>query len=238
MNVIDSIHRRWLFIVLFAVAMAWMEAATVYYLRTLVDRIEPHQPLPLPDVPALGGAELVREAATLVMLFAVGWLAGGTWRNRLAVSAIAFGIWDIFYYVFLKIMTGWPKSLADWDILFLLPLPWWGPVWAPTSIALVMILWGIFVTGAEAGGAPARSCWRKDLTGLVGILVALFVFMEDAIRTVNQGTDALRAMLPEKFNSLLFSVALALMAVPVIDAGRMLWRNSGNAGGRFNTCKQ
>ena len=66
----------------------------------------------------------------MVMLLAVGILAGRNWRSRLGYSAIAFGVWDIFYYLFLKVMCGWPHSLLDWDILFLLPLPWWGPVLA------------------------------------------------------------------------------------------------------------
>src|SRR5436190_21802667 len=112
---------RWSVVALFATAMAWVESAVVYYLRTMFNRIEPHQAHPLPLIGGLGPAELVREAATLIMLLMVGILAGRTWRARLAYSALAFGVWDIFYYVFLKVMCGWPHSLLDWDILFLLP---------------------------------------------------------------------------------------------------------------------
>jgi hypothetical protein len=70
--------------------------------------------------------EVVREAATLIMLLAVGTLAGRGWRNRLGYTGIAFGTWDILYYAFLKMICGWPRNLLDWDILFLMPLPWWG----------------------------------------------------------------------------------------------------------------
>jgi hypothetical protein len=126
---------RWLVVVAFAIAMAWVEAASVYYLRVLVDRVNPYQANPLPMRGALGQVELVREAATLVMLATLGMLAGRTRRARLGYAAIAFGIWDIFYYVFLRLIGDWPKSLLDWDILFLLPVPWWGPVLAPVSIA-------------------------------------------------------------------------------------------------------
>src|SRR5688572_7175088 len=94
---------RWLTVSLFAVAMAWVESAVVFYLRTHVDRIEPYQPDPLPLIGDLGPVELVREAATLVMLFTVGWLAGASWRARVGYMTVAFGVWDIFYYVFLKI---------------------------------------------------------------------------------------------------------------------------------------
>lgn len=147
-------RRRWLVVVAYAIAMAWVEAAVVYYLRTMINRIEPHQPNPLPIIGRLGPVELVRELATLVMLLTVGLLAGRTWRSRLGYAAVAFGVWDIFYYAFLKVMCGWPKSLLDWDILFLLPLPWWGPVLAPVSISLLLILWG---TLASQVATPASA---------------------------------------------------------------------------------
>src|SRR5215470_2416789 len=136
---------RWLRVVIFATAMAWVESAAVYYLRSLINRIEPYQPNPLPVAGSYCFAEMVRELATMVMLLTVGMLAGRNWKSRLGYSAIAFGVWDIFYYVFLKVMCGWPRTLLDWDVLFLLPLPWWGPVLAPVSIALLMILWGTVV---------------------------------------------------------------------------------------------
>ena len=137
---------RWMLVVTFAAGMAWVEAACVYYLRVMVDRVEPYQPDPLPIRGILGEVELVREGATLLMLAMIGMLAGRTSRARLGYAAIAFGCWDILYYVFLRIVSGWPVSLFDWDILFLLPLPWWGPVLAPVCIASLMIVWGTLVT--------------------------------------------------------------------------------------------
>src|SRR5438270_12615870 len=95
-----SARDRWVIVFLFAVGMAWVEAATVYYLRVLTNRIVPYQPNPLPIEGILGQVELVREAATLLMLGMVGMLAARRWRKRLAYSAIAFGVWDIWYYVF------------------------------------------------------------------------------------------------------------------------------------------
>src|SRR5205823_3005039 len=122
---------RSLIVCVYALAMAWVESAVVFYLRTYVDRLVPYQSNPLPIASGFGRAEVIREAATIVMLFAVGWLAGRTWRSRLGYTLLAFGIWDIAYYVWLFALTNWPRSMADWDILFLIPLPWWGPVWAP-----------------------------------------------------------------------------------------------------------
>jgi len=201
--------------------MAWLEAATVYYLRAMVDRIEPYQPNPLPIRGVLGEVELVREAATLLMLLTIGMLAGRTWRKRWGYTAIAFGVWDILYYVFLRIICGWPRSLLDWDILFLLPLPWWGPVVAPVSIALLMIAWGTATTQVadrSRTSSPPRIVWGS---GAIGIVLALYVFMADALRTIHQGQDAIRQVLPTSFDWMWFSVALVLMAVPVAQFG---WR--------------
>ena len=205
---------RWGIVVAFAIAMAWVEAASVYYIRALVDRIEPYQPNPLPINDALGYVELWREAATLVMLATLGTLAGRTWRHRAGYAALAFGVWDVFYYVFLRIMTGWPRTLLDWDILFLLPLPWWGPVIAPVSIALLMILWGTLETQSDDPAPDPRWAWAF---ASVGIALALGVFMTDAWRALPGGRDAVMTVLPTTFNWPLFWVALLLMAVPALQ---------------------
>ena len=204
---------RWAIVVVFAIAMAWVEAASVFYIRALVGRIEPYQANPLPINDALGSVELWREASTLVMLATVGMLAGRTWRRRVGYSALAFGTWDIFYYLFLRIMSGWPRTLLDWDILFLLPLPWWGPVLAPVSIALVMIVWGTLATQAADDATDAR--WTGALA-FAGIALALGVFMIDAWRALPHGREAVLQVLPTTFNWSLFWVALLLMSSPAV----------------------
>ena len=220
MKAMAHARTRWLVVAGFAIAMAWMEAATVYYLRVLVDRLVPYQADPLPVRGTLGGVELVREAATLIMLLMVGILAGRTWQTRIAYSAIAFGVWDIFYYLFLWVIYGWPTSILEWDILFLLPLPWWGPVIAPVSVAMLMIVWGTLVSQRRpaALGAPVASAWFLNA---LGILLALYVFMADALHVAPQGAEAVRNVLPTSFNWLMFTAALALMAAPV---AHLLWR--------------
>ena len=215
--------KRWLTVVVYAIAMAWVESAVVFYLRTFSHRIDPYQPNPLAPVAGLGAVELVREVATLVMLFAVGMMAGKTWRSRWGYAAIAFGVWDIFYYVFLKVITRWPHSLTNWDILFLLPLPWWGPVIAPMLIAALMILWGTLGSQWEHRyDHPFRAEWKAWAFNFTGIALALYVFMEDALKVTGGGESAWRKMLPERFDWALFTVALVLMAAPVVECSRRI----------------
>jgi hypothetical protein len=218
---------RWWIVAGYAVAMAWVEAAVVYYLRTMLHRIEPHQPNPLPMIGELGPAEMVREAATLIMLLAVGMLAGRGWRDRLGFAAMAFGIWDIFYYVFLKALCGWPHSVFDWDILFLLPLPWWGPVLAPVLISVLMILWGTLAVGE----CPSETAHRREagawLFGFCGMGLALYVFMADTIHAASLGAEAVRNVLPVSFDWPRFSLALLLMSAPAILALRRFLLRAG-----------
>ena len=212
-----SERARWGIVLAFAIAMAWVEAASVFYIRALVGRIEPYQPEPLPIHGALGNVELWREASTLVMLATLGMLAGRTWRRRAGYAALAFGAWDIFYYVFLRLISGWPKTLLDWDILFLLPLPWWGPVLAPVSIALVMILWGTLATQSGDGATGTRWTFLTGSLAGVGIAMALAVFMIDAWRALPYGRDAILQVLPATFNWPVFWLAVLLMASPVLQ---------------------
>ena len=211
-----SVRFRLLVVAVFAIAMAWVEAAVVFYLRRMADRIDPYQPNPLPLADDIGRAEVIREAATIVMLLAVGWLAGRVWRTRLGFFVAAFGVWDIFYYVFLHVMTGWPRSVFDWDVLFLIPLPWWGPVLAPALIALLMIVGGVLLAfNDECTGPPLWPARRTLGLSGIGVALALEVFMTDAIRAVQRG-ESLQGVLPQSFNWPLFLVAWSLMAIPAI----------------------
>src|SRR5436190_11789095 len=195
--------------------MAWVEAAVVLYLRKLVGRIDPYQPKPFPEVDGLATTEVLREAATMVMLICTGWLAGRNWRARFGYLLIAFGVWDIFYYVFLRVLTGWPQSLMNWDILFLIPLPWWGPVVTPVSVAALMIAFGTLSVQQDS---PLWPGWRSIALSACGMVLLLWAFMFQAVALVWRGAGfaQIRDSIPQSFPWLLFGIGLALTAVSVL----------------------
>ena len=123
--------------------------------------------------------EIFREATTIVIIFSISAIAARKFWERFGYFIIVFGIWDIFYYIWLKITINWPSSLFDWDILFLIPLPWIGPVIAPVMIALLMIIIGVSLTGLFQNGydfKPTRATW---MLAVIGTLVLLYSFMRD-----------------------------------------------------------
>lgn len=228
-------RKNWWLVAVFALAMAWMEAATVVYLRVLVGRLDPYQAEPLPDLdlPFWWETELVREAATLLMLGSVGWLAGRTRRSRFGFFLVGFGIWDIFYYVFLRAICGWPHTLLDWDILFLLPLPWWGPVLSPMLIALLVIIAGTLLSQFDRPETPLWPNRWAIVSNVLGTGMALYVFMAEALRALPQGEAAVRTVLPKAFHWLLFLAALALMSLPILDLSRQIMRRQGDPTARL-----
>ena len=127
----------------------------VVYLRTLSEPIRvaagyPRDEIfPLMHAGSLGPflllakIELAREAATLVMLAAVAYAATQTFPSWLAAFSIVFGAWDLTFYLWLRVMIGWPLSLGTWDLLFLLPVPWVGPVIAPSIVAASLVAGGV-----------------------------------------------------------------------------------------------
>src|SRR3972149_9492425 len=139
---IKGLIKKILWVMIFAVAIALVESAVVVYLRELHYPEGFRFPLKL-IIDKTVIVELYREIATVIMLLSIGALVGKIFWERFAYFLIAFGVWDIFYYVWLKVAIGWPVSILDWDILFLIPVPWIGPVIAPVLVSLLMIVAGV-----------------------------------------------------------------------------------------------
>ena len=155
-------------VVLLAIAFGYIEAAVVVYLRQIF--YPGGFSFPLPRSPLTAGSsslfavEIAREAATIVLIFCAAFLSGQSRRQRLAYFLIIFAVWDLFYYVWLWVILGWPSSILDWDILFLIPLPWAGPVLAPVLVSLLLsVVAGMILYGDSAGRPVKMSLW--DLLG-------------------------------------------------------------------------
>src|SRR5205823_8243008 len=123
---VRAVTAGWAAVAAYAIGMAYVESAAVLYLRTIYGGVDPVAPrrTPFSPLPDFVWIEVGREAATMVMLAAVGWLAVRTPLARFGAFGLAMGLWDIFYYVFLWLFAGWPATLLATDVLFLLPLPW------------------------------------------------------------------------------------------------------------------
>ncbi len=136
-------------VTIFGIAFGYLEAIVVVYLR----RILPPLPWEVMSVAEFSNflrsygvlfSEQTREASTIVILLMVALLVGRKWVEKLAIFLWVFAIWDIFYYIWLKVLIGWPPSLATIDCLFLIPGPWFAPVYIPLLASLVMVSVAIF----------------------------------------------------------------------------------------------
>lgn len=199
-------HLGWL--ALYAVAMACVEGAVVVYLRELYYPDGFSFPVKL-AVESIGLIEVVREAATLVMLLSVAWLAGADRWERFLAFCIAFGIWDIFYYVWLKVFIGWPESLLTWDILFLIPLPWIGPVLAPVLVSVGLIGGSLRLLALKERRGGLSFSWTHWAMAVAGGALVLVSFMID-FQVVLKGLPA-----PQRFRWEIFGAGglLGLLAL-------------------------
>jgi hypothetical protein len=192
-------------ILAYAVAMAYLEAAVVVYLRAALG-VPTGSIFPIDLSPRgmpFGWIEVGREGATLVMIGAVAWIAGRSPLERLAWAGVVFGIWDIGYYAFLWVFSGWPPSVGTWDILFLLPAPWAGPVWAPIAVSAALIGFGLACLGRLRSGVSLRfgrrHLWVLLLSG--AIIIASFL--------LNAGL-VLEGGIPSEFAWPIFLAGLAI----------------------------
>ena len=194
----------------YAAAMAWLEAAVVVYLRRLY---YPDDQLTLFPMRVWRTSDLVveigREAATIVMILAVALLAVPGRTRRAAAFLYVFGVWDLCYYLWLKLALGWPVSWSDWDILFLIPWAWLAPWFTPAVAALLFALWGGGVLAAEAETEIPRRAWRLAIAGLTLMLGS---FLEPALPLVGQSAMVAAQFVPSRFMWAAYLPGAALLA--------------------------
>jgi hypothetical protein len=202
-------------VVVYAVAMAFLESAVVVYLQRALG-IHPRALFPLQDPAGVGdlaAIEVGREAATLAMLAAVGWLAGRSGPERLAWTAVAFGTWDILYYAWLWVFIGWPPSLATWDLLFLIPVPWAGPVWSPVAVSVALVGFGLAAAARLRAGRQVRAGRAQVAAGIAGGLIVVLAFCWNAPLLLDGGV-------PTDFPWPVFVAGMALAACGAVAALR------------------
>ncbi len=207
-------------VVVFAAAMAYVESAVVVYLQRALS-IAPDRLFPLRGPEVVGdlvAIEVGREFATLVMLIGIGCLAGRAWLDRLAWTAVAFGVWDLLYYGWLWVFIGWPHSPATWDVLFLIPVPWIGPVWAPAAVSVALIGFGLAAAREVGRGRALRPIPLDVALAMAGGLLVVISFTADAARIMAGG-------LPGWYP---WPVFVAGMALATLGAARTLRRGAGD----------
>lgn len=181
----SSIKKRFSFrpealfwLTVFAVSMGYFEAAVVVYIREVIypgGFAFPLQPI----AKHLATAEIIRELFSLLMLLSVSILAGKTAVRRFAYFMFSFAVWDITYYIFLKLLLNWPESFMTMDILFLLPVTWVGPVIAPLILSVIMVLFALLVLHFSNGTQPVYISAIELFFLITGALVVIVSFTLD-----------------------------------------------------------
>jgi hypothetical protein len=217
-----SLLKRTLWLLAFSIAMGFLETAVVVYLRLLYYPQGFGFPLVVLS-PEVGAVEIFREAATVIMLLGVGILAGTTPRQRLAFFLMAFATWDLFYYIFLKVFLDWPASLLTWDILFLIPAPWVGPVLSPVLVSCTMLMFSGIIMRKEHLGISMPIGGRNWFLILGGSLVIVISWMWDYVAysgrisdSPDKAMEVLSTYVPTHFNWWLFGIGEMLIVIGLV----------------------
>jgi hypothetical protein len=228
-SLVKSITQTFLLLFFFAIAMGFLEGIVVVYMRQLYYPDGFDFPLTFLS-PAMLKVEWLREIATVVMLVTIAWLAGRYFIQRLSYFLFTFAVWDIFYYIALKLILDWPSSWLTWDILFLIPITWLGPVLAPVICSLTMIAMAVLYTFLPVKGHPVIIRPLEWILVLSGSALIFFTFISDYLNLILRNgriTDAdspevkeqlwkaITSFVPDHYNWLLFFTGELLIIVSV-----------------------
>jgi len=218
--------------------MGFLEAAVVVYLRELYYPEGFAFPLKRMAIEKLS-IEYLREFSTIAMLFSLSIVAGKNFPERLSIFLYSFGIWDIFYYVWLKVLLDWPSSLLTWDILFLIPVIWVGPVLAPIICSITMIGVAGCILYFNQKGYPVKIRLSEWILFLSGAVIIFITFVWDYSRIVIEGRfisnfmvlgtnpasqEIIAQYIPASYNWTLFALGEMIIFLSVL----LLWRRIKN----------
>ncbi len=174
--------KRFCIVILFSIAFAYIESSVVVYLRTILNPCSFDFPINSisvtdPIIRPMLLTEIGREVATIVLIFTCAYLAGHNRQQRFAHFLIIFAIWDIFYYIWLRFLIGWPASIMDWDILFLIPRTWASAVLYPVIIACEMLLFGVVILYRDSVGRPMKATSTDWLGFAAAAMIVILSFI-------------------------------------------------------------
>lgn len=208
---------------LLTIGLAYIESAVVVYLRELIYPQGFTFPMPVVNQLVIK-TEIWRELATLLILTSIGAIAGRRFTEKFAWFIYSFAVWDIFYYVFLKLLINWPESFMTWDILFLIPITWSGPVITPLIVTVLMIILSfvIFYYESKNKAIITWSDWSILLIGSILLIIAFcwdytsFIFKGHTWQQLNalsnEELTVISALyVPQSFNWWMFSVAVVVL---------------------------
>ena len=173
-------------VIIFAIAMGILEAICVVYIRQIIFPPDGN----ITNVPFADfnfTIEAVREAMTIIMLTTVSILSAYNVRTRLAMFFLAFGTWDILYYIGLRIFLQWPISIMDWDTLFLIPVAWYSPVLVPVLISVYFIFGSVFIVLHEGNGTKLKFSFSVVLLQFLAFVVWFYSFTKNSARISETG---------------------------------------------------
>ena len=191
-----------LLILILSIAFAYIESAVVIYLRSLY--YPDGFPFPLQTFNNSHLLiELGRECSIIIILLGLGYIAGKNFLQRFAFFMFTFGVWDIFYYIWLKLLIDWPESLFAWDILFLIPVPWVGPILSPVLVSLCLIISSMIVIYFETQDYPLAVKITDWIVLIFAGIIIIFSYLQHFHIIINQGT-------PDHYSWWLFASGLSL----------------------------
>lgn len=182
---VTEIRKIFLWLTIFSIAMAFLETSVVVYLRKLYYPEGFNFPMKMMDKD-IAIVELFRELATMIMLLGAGFIGGRSKTEKFGLFLYSFAIWDIFYYIFLKITLNWPESLFTWDVLFLIPTTWVGPVIAPVIVSLVMIVFAFLISKFTNFDINTKISQYEWLLLVSGSIILIIGFVSDYVKFMLQ----------------------------------------------------
>ncbi len=211
-------------VTLFAIAMAFLESVIVVYIRKMYYPQGFTFPLRGFIDPQILHIEIVREIFTLIMLGCIAALAAKRFTERFAYFWFCFAVWDIFYYVWLKVLLGWPQSFLTWDILFLIPWSWASPILAPIICSCTMLVLAFSIFSLEEKNKTLTINAKTWSLLIVGALLQLYTFLYDYGRIILTATEKetlgniVSAYVPGTYNWPLFTLGeiLILLAISLL----------------------